>query len=119
MSIRVSALREEIDIFLRVASGTDEFNNTIYADSAPTTVPAAVVPVGAAGGVGSSDEIDVGDRDTRISRYMVTVAPDVVLNGLARVEWRGRSFEVVGEPREFVTNGSSHHFEFTIREVLG
>lgn len=88
------------------------------ADSPGTTVPAAVAPIGAAGGVGSSEEIEA-DRDTRISRYLITVAPEVSLNGLARAVWRGRSFEIMGEPREFVTRGSLHHKEFTAREVLG
>lgn len=118
MTIRAGALREEITLFTRVAAGTDDYNNTIYVDSPGVAVQAAVAPIGAAGGVGSSEEIE-GDRDTRISRYLMMVLSSVDLTGLDRVEWRGRSFEVVGEPREFVLRGTAHHKEFTAREVLG
>jgi hypothetical protein len=118
VSIRAGALREEITVFTRVASGTDEYNNTIFADSPGVTVRAAVAPIGAAGGIGSSEEIE-GDRDTRLSRYLMMVQPETDLTGLDRVEWRGRSFEIHGEPREFTVFGNLHHKEFTAREILG
>lgn len=118
MAIRAGSLRETITVYLRAPSGTDRYNDEVMVDGTGTDIPAAVMPVGAAGGVGASMELEIL-RDTRISRYVFTVLADANLNALARVVWRGRSFEVIGEPRALQANGSVHHYEFIGEERLG
>lgn len=75
-------------------------------------VSAAVRPVAA-----TEDELS---RDTRITKYQVYLPPHVELNALARLEWRGRMHEVIGEP-EVVKGlgGRGSHLRVLVREVLG
>lgn len=119
MSIRAGALRETVTLFSRTETGAaDRYGTPTMVESAGMATAAAVQPVGGAGGVGATIELEQ-DRDTRISRYIITVLPDAPVNALSRVVWRGRSFEVIGEPREFSTSGNIHHYEVTIQEILG
>lgn len=111
MSIRVGALRETITIFNRANSGTDRYGNPVLVEGTGVAVPAAVMPLDA-----TEQEIA---EDRRVQRYRVTVAPDVALTGLARIAWRGRSLEVIGEPIAYSAHGNVHQQEFEVREVLG
>lgn len=113
--IRMASLRETITIFVRSAgeaADADRYGDVADEESEGTDVAAAVSPV--AGG----QELEQ-NRDTRISRYVVLVAPEATVDGLARVEWKGRSFDVIGEPRIYTLHGATHHYEFTMEEVLG
>jgi hypothetical protein len=119
VTIRRAALRERITLFNRVPSAAkSRYGDPIDAELPGVEVKAAIQPVGGSGGVGATIELEQS-RDTRISRYVCTVAPIEPVDALARVEWLGRSFEVVGEPRLFMARGLPHHYEFTIEEVLG
>lgn len=111
MSIRVGALRESITIFNRANSGTDRYGNPVLVEGTGVVVPAAVMALDAT-------ETEISE-DRRITRYRVTVAPGVVLTGVARISWRGRSLEVVGEPKQHSANGNVHQQEFEVREILG
>ena len=119
MSIRRTALRERIILFNRVPSAvTNRYGDPIDAELPGVEVKAAIQPVGGSGGVGATIELEQ-QRDTRISRYVCTVDPTETVDALDRVEWLGRSFDVIGEPRLFMARGLPHHYEFTIEEILG
>ena len=121
MPIRMASLRDTITIYNRVLDSegaTSRYGDPLDEEEVGVDVPAAVAPVGAAGGLGSSIELEQ-NRDTRISRYVVTVAPEVDLDALARVEWNDRSFEVIGEPRLLTDRQGPHHYDFTMEERLG
>lgn len=109
--IRKASLRERITIYRRVVVGQDTYGADIYGESPGVVVPAAL-------DVRDATEEEIS-RDTRVQRYRVTVAPDAVLGGIDRIEWRGRSLEVIGEPQPETLRGSVHHIEFDVREVRG
>lgn len=115
--IRMAALRERITLVRRADTGgaVSDYGDPIMEELPPVEVPAAVQPLQA-----SEDEIAASQvgQSLRTQRYHVLVAPDAPVDGLARVEWRGRQFEVIGEPLVFPTNGP-HHIEFDMTEVLG
>lgn len=88
----------------------DRYGNPVYTEESGVELPAAVQPLAA-----TEDEVN---RDTRIQRYHIIVGPDTALDGLTRVEWRGRSLQVIGEPLAFGARGEVHHYEFDAREVV-
>jgi len=118
--IRPRALRDSITIF-NTTYGPGSGDAARYGDPVPTestgvTVPAQVTPSLGRGG----EKETHNDQDKRISLVRVMVGPDVIVDGLARVEWAGRSWEVFGEPEAWVTrNGQTHHQTFNMRAVEG
>lgn len=112
MSIRIGALTDEISL-IGITEGVseDRYGNPIDEEAAPTIVSASVSPLEA-----TEDDLN---RETRTSRYKVLVEPTVTIDGLDRVEWRGNSYEVVGEPLVFSTRSGPHHYELTIRNIEG
>lgn len=109
--IRMSALRETITVFALVSSGEDEYGDVTYGEGSGVESPAAVEPLAA-----TEDEIG---RDTRVQRYRFTVPPTLAVDGTCRVEWRGKSFSVLGEPLLRNAMGDDvHHLEFEAREII-
>jgi head-tail adaptor len=104
-------LYEEITVYQRAESGADRYGDPELTEDAGTRLPAAVQPV---------QEKENDAAQTRLtSIYRVTVDPAAELDGLSRVEWRSRSFEVLGEPALFTYRNGAHHQEFLMREVQG
>lgn len=121
--IPVRALRERITLTLRTFpgggsgsgsgdGGTDRYGNPIAVESQVANVPAAMQPMKL-----GTEVMDEGDR--RENRYRLITGPDVNLDGLAAVTWRGREFEVHGEPQLFTDRNGPHHFEVVVLEVQG
>lgn len=110
--IRQRALTETVSLIVVTQTGAeDRYGNETEEEAAAVDVLASVEPL-------ATSESEIGE-DVRISRYRVLCSPDAAVDGLARVEWRGRSLEVIGEPKLHVSPRGPHHFEFEIREVLG
>lgn len=65
------------------------------------------------------DRENMRGMDKRTSIYHVVCPPDLNFDGLARIEWEDRSFEVLGEPQPFNFRNGSHHTEFTMRAIEG
>ena len=95
----------------------DELGNPVptpdpQAPEDTTEVRASVRPVGAT-------EEELG-RSTRINHYHVYLPPEVELDGLSRLEWRGKLHQVVGDPEEVHgPGGRRHHQKVLVREVAG
>lgn len=112
--IRAGALRDRVTIFNRSTSvNVDRYGNPLDDEDAGTVVKAMVNPIGA--GRGRNEEFEI-DRDTRISRYVAIVEPGVSVTATSRVEWNGKSYEIVGEPQLFSGRGD-HHLEFDMRLI--
>lgn len=108
----VSSLRDSVIITPRTEVGApDVYGNPTMVDGAPVTAKAIVTP-------SSTNEIEDG-RDTRIQSYEFIVAATVSINALSKVTWRGRTFEVQGEPSLFTSRGLPHHYQFEGVEELG
>lgn len=110
--IRAAALRETITVYTAAQTGAeDRYGNASLVEGTGVDVPAMVTPINE-----TEQEINA---DTRVSRYRVLANPDTEIDALSRVVWRGRSFQVIGEPQSFVARRGVHHFEFDMREVQG
>ena len=112
-------LVDSITLFLvdyPVGSGeaTNRYGDPVRVEADGITVPAQVSKQGR----GMPKE-ELVDEDRRIDFFHVIVGPDTVLDGLSRVEWMGRSFEVYGEPEPLNYRNGLHHQEFVMRGVRG
>lgn len=96
---------------------TDEFGDKLEHVSAGVDYRANVQPVLETRGRDSA-EMEI-DRDTMIDRFRVVLEPWAVVDGLARVEWEGDTFEVVGEPSVYKGRNGPHHITFQIRRIIG
>lgn len=116
--IRRASLRERVTVYARTEDESSGAETTRYGD--PVLVEGDGVVTEAAVQPLQATEDEVG-RDTRIQRYRVIVAPDAPVDGISRLTWRGRTFEVLGEPLAFsgLRDEEVHHLEFDVREVLG
>lgn len=115
--MRTQSLKETITLYTAAQTGTeDRYGNAALEESVGLEVPAMVTPSDMR--TQGQPEVEV-IAETRVSFYNVIVLADVTIDALARVEWRGRSFQVVGEPKRFVGRRGLHHSEFSMREVLG
>lgn len=106
---------EDVVIYPATEGAPDRYGNPTPGEGPPVTVRGAVQPIGA---LDSTTE-DERSGDTRTSRYRVYAPADAPVDGLARVEWRGRSFDVVGEPEVHAVGGRVRHLRFDMREILG
>lgn len=110
--IRPAALRETVTLYTRAASGgVGRYGDALRDETAHEGVRAAVSALEAA----EDEQL----RDTRLQRYRALLAPDAPVDGLSRIEWRGRSMEVLGEPLLVTTRQGPHHLELVMREVRG
>jgi hypothetical protein len=112
------ALTETIEITNRVPADisdvseyTSRYGDPIDVDEDAVSVRCSVQPLDAT-------ETEIG-RDVRISRYRVIVEPTVSVDGLSRVTWRDREFEIIGEPKNFVGPLGAYSREFDMREIEG
>lgn len=118
--IPLRALRETITIYRRTypggsgsgEGGTDRYGNPIAEEDDGTEAPAAVQPF-------RLQNEELGGRDMTETRYKVLVAPDVLVDAVARVVWHGQSYEVHGEPVLFSTASGPHHYELILRLIEG
>lgn len=94
--------------------GTNRYGDPVRVEADGVTVPAQVTRQGR----GMAKE-ELTNMDRRIEFYRVLCAPEVPVDGLSRVEWMGRSFEVYGEPEPFNDRNGHHHQEFVMRGVQG
>lgn len=60
-----------------------------------------------------------GDRDLRVSSWRLFSDSTPGLDALARIEWDGRTFEVVGQPNHLASPRGYHHTEADLRLVEG
>lgn len=110
--IRGASLPDTITVFATAESGDeDRYGDPTKVEATGVDTRAQVTPL-------AETENEISE-DVRVSRYRVIVLPDVTIDALARVEWRSRSFQVVGEPQVFIARRGAHHLEFDMREVKG
>lgn len=64
---------------------------------------------------------ELGERDGSRSRYRVFMFPDAPVTRSSRLAWRGKTLEIVGEPRTTYihTENQAHHLELDAKEVNG
>ncbi|MFF3671691.1 hypothetical protein [Microtetraspora malaysiensis] len=71
----------------------------------------------------ANEQITADGRDVRMTHWRVYTALGTDADVLAtdRIEWEGRTFEVVGEVARWPhpLTGQVHHIEFTIERVQG
>lgn len=60
-----------------------------------------------------------GDRDLRVSSWRLFSGSTPDLDALARIEWDGLTFEVVGKPNHLTSPRGYHHTEADLRLVEG
>ncbi len=113
--IRLTALRDTMTIFTTTwgpgSGDAGRYGDPVAAESEGVVVRCSVRPF-------REKELENG-QDRRVSTLRCIVSPQVNLDGLTRVEWHGRSYEVWGEPEPWVTRQGVHHLAFTIRGIEG
>lgn len=94
---------------------TDRYGNPLRVEAEGVVVAAAVAPHGREG----LEKETLAGQDRRTSQFRVIVGPDTQVDGLARVEWRGRSYEVLGEVEPIMYRNGLHHYQFHMQSVEG
>ena len=94
-------------------STTDRYGNTVadWATSTSTTVKGWITQ--------SSGTENEDGRDAQIGEWRLFLPAGTVVDGHARVEWGGITFEVVGPPERAWTPRGEHHVEVQLRVVEG
>lgn len=105
-------LRDSIIITPITDGSADRYGNPADSAGTPVTVRAWVTPAG-------MQELEAGQRDTRLSQYSVIVEATVSVNARSQVSWNSRTFEVIGEPKLFSYRNGDHHYEFLMEERVG
>lgn len=101
-----------LDVSGAAVTGTDKYGDPITADPSGVVVRAVVSPLDA-----TEDEIS---RDVRLNRYVAVLEPDAPVDGLAKVIWKGQTYDVMGEPRLYPGHmGETDHVEVELRGVKG
>lgn len=67
--------------------------------------------------VGSTEDVVLQQRTE--TRWRVFLRPTAVLTAADRLEWDGKTLEVVGEPDRPRLGGRIHHTEAVVRAVAG
>lgn len=99
---------------VRAGTLTDGYGDTV-ADWSTATSTSAKARVAHR----SSDE-ELGERDARLSEWVAYFETGTDVTATDRIEWDGRTFEVVGPPNPAPARSSTaHHIEANLREVLG
>lgn len=112
--IRGAALIHDVTLYgvgAPVAASTSVFGDPEYEEEAGVTVPAFVSPIDA-----TEEEIN---RDVRLNRYAVVLELEATIDGISELEWQGRRYRVIGEPREYASYRGGHHYEIEIRREEG
>lgn len=103
-----SAMKMPVTVYRREASGTDEYGNITYTETT-TTGTCFVQPV-------SQQEIQDGRAE--VGAFLAHFSTDLIgtLNGFARLEIAGMSYEAVGPPAVFPDpdTGAPHHVEMYV-----
>ena len=104
-------LRDTVTVLRRMLTGTDEYGNDVYEDSA-TPYAAEVRPLGSAE--------TVGDRTQVQTRYRLFLpASAVTLTPSDAVTWRGVTLELQGDIEPHTLGRSLHHVEVIAARVSG
>lgn len=110
--IPARVLRDQITV-VRASSSTDRYGNeTTSWDTAARHELWAWIEQASA-----SESLD--NRDQLASDWLAIVAPDADIEGRDRVEWDGKTFEVIGPPTPRDTLTGPHHIEATLRWIEG
>jgi len=98
---------------LRATTTTDRYGNVAssWDTAARQQLPAWIEQAAA------SESLD--NRDQLASDWLAILAPDADLQGRDRVEWDGKTFEVIGPPTPRNTLTGPHHIEATLRWIEG
>jgi len=100
-----------LTVFNLAAGSVDRYDNEVPTFDAGTSVMGWVAP--------SAVNENTVDRETRLSEFDVALQPDVVVDATSRIEYEGRTHEVIGRPREARTPLGVHHLELVMRVVEG
>lgn len=100
-----------ISIINETASTTNEYGDTVYVDAAAIQSNAWVQPIAA-----TEEEIT---RDTRVTRFHILVPPATVVTATSKIQWEGKTLQVLGEPLPYYNRNGVHHLEFDAVEYLG
>lgn len=106
---------------IRAIRETDRYGNTVYDwAAADRTEYVAWVEQRIAPAAGTQSE-HVTDRNAQASLWLLIVPPDADIDGRDRVEYDGRTFEVIGPPWTVKTRRTSaaHHIEANLRWLEG
>lgn len=98
---------------LRASSTTDRYGNTTtsWTNAARVELAAWIEQASA------SENLE--NRDQLASDWLAIFAPDADVQGRDRIEWDGKTFEVVGPPTPRNTLDGLHHIEATLRWIDG
>lgn len=110
----LGALNDAVVLHPRIAVSVDEFGSVVDGFGPPTTWCGTVQ-------LGAVAE-DHGDRDQQTQFADLFLVPDCPVRGRDRIEWRGETWEIVGEPQRLETPyqpGRTHHIEAQIRRTRG
>ncbi|MFE3220244.1 phage head completion protein [Streptomyces antimycoticus] len=97
---------ETISVYPQERSTDDRGNQVWHPSTTPVRVRCRVQPVDA-------DEPAVAGQAS-VTTYRV-IARDAPLGPWARVEWDGRTWDVVGEPRRYNGSPATRHIDAVIR----
>ncbi len=97
-------------IYTRVEAGKDEYGNVSYAEGPPTDTTCYIQPA-------SQEEIQDGRAE--VGQYLVHLRASMVglLDGFARIEVNGVSYEVAAPPAFYpsLTRSGVHHVEVSVQ----
>lgn len=114
----IRTLRDKVTVYM-ITQGpdTDRYGTLIDHVSAGVEYRADVQPVLETRGRDSS-ELEI-DRDTMIDRFKVILEPWAVVDGLSRIQWKGDTFEVIGQPSPYDSRNGPHHLTLQVRRIEG
>jgi head-tail adaptor len=98
---------------LRPAMIIDAYGNTVPDWTAADTVaiPARVQQ--------SAQQEDTADRDQQSATFVVFLPAGADVTGSDRLDWSGRTLELLGPPAQVDAYSRPHHVEARAREVIG
>lgn len=104
-------LQDEIRLYTIQVTGKTPYNDDIMGDVDLGLWPAAV-------STSPTTESEQG-RDAFITMNSFIVGPDCPVDGVDSVDWRGKRYEVVGDPQFHYVRTVLHHKEFQGRLIEG
>jgi hypothetical protein len=98
---------------LRAPMVADAYGNLVpdWGNAARLELPARVQQ--------ASQQEDTLDRDQQTAIFVVFLPPGADVTGSDRLEWAGRTLELVGPPASVDAYSAVHHVEARAREVVG
>lgn len=94
-------------------SKTDRYNNTVVDWSTATSVDSAAW----VGPTATSER--VADGDKVVSHLSCHLPVGATVTAGCRIEWRGVTYEVDGNPELFMRRGAPNHYELALKRVEG